>query len=746
LHSGPAPDDGVVVANIPNAFRQAISTNLLTLTKFRDLLRKIKQNRPQEDVELLRKAYQFSAQHHIRQVRLSGDPYLVHPLEVAHILADLKMDLPTIATALLHDIVEDTSVTLEQVRAEFGDEVAHLVEGVTKISKLDLVSREERQATNVRKMLLAMVDDVRVIFLKLADRLHNMRTLKYLPAEKQKRVAQETLDIYAPLAHRMGMGKIRGELEDLAFAYLDPIAYREIQTELEGKRKAGEDFLKEVAGEVEQKLKEQGIPARVEWRIKRPYSIYLKMKRHEEGLSQVYDLLAIRIITENVQDCYAALGVIHSLWSPVPGRIKDFIAMPRPNLYQSLHTTVIGKNGQPLEVQIRTMEMHRTAEEGFAAHWKYKETAPVTSADEQSTAWLRQLVEWQQELSDPAEFLSSVKIDLYPEEVYCFTPKGKVVVLPREATPVDFAYAIHTEVGHSCVGAKVNGKMVALRYRLRNGDVVEIQTQKGGHPSRDWLSFTKSSRARNKIRHWLNVNERAGSIELARKLLEKESRRCGVSWKSVTEEQLLQAAKAAGYPKSEELLSAVGFGKVPSRQVLARLFPDAALEEKVEKKSIARSVQKALGFSRDAAIEVKGFGDLLVYRAKCCNPIRGEEIIGYITRGKGVAVHSKHCPNVQNLLYEAERRIEVEWAAAEEEASPVQLSIRTTDRPGLLKELTAAITEKTNIRNVETRIGDEGSAMIDLTLDITDKKHLERIILAMRRVNGVREVERVYRV
>ena len=734
------------MANIPNAFRQAVSTNLLTLTKFRDLLRKIKNNRPQEDVELLRKAYQFSAQHHIRQMRLSGDPYLVHPLEVAHILADLKMDLPTIATALLHDIVEDTSVTLEQVRGEFGEEVAHLVEGVTKISKLDLVSREERQATNVRKMLLAMVDDVRVIFLKLADRLHNMRTLKYLPAEKQKRVAQETLDIYAPLAHRMGMGKIRGELEDLAFAYLDPMAYRDIQTELEGKRKAGEEFLKEVASEVEQKLKEQDISGRVEWRIKRPFSIYQKMKRHDEGLSQVYDLLAIRIITENVQDCYAALGVIHSLWSPVPGRIKDFIAMPRPNLYQSLHTTVIGKNGQPLEVQIRTSEMHRTAEEGFAAHWKYKEGAPVSSADEQSTAWLRQLVEWQQELSDPAEFLSSVKIDLYPEEVYCFTPKGKVVVLPREATPVDFAYAIHTEVGNSCVGAKVNGKIVALRYRLRNGDVVEILTQKGGHPSRDWLSFTNSSRARNKIRHWLNVNERAGAIDLARKLLEKESRRCGVSWKSVTEEQLLQAANAAGYPKTDELLSAVGFGNLPARQVLARLFPEAALEERVEKKSISKSVQQALGFSRDAAIQVKGFGDLLVYRAKCCNPIRGEEIVGYITRGKGVAVHSKNCPNVQNLLYEVERRIDVEWAAAEDEASPVQLSIRTTDRPGLLKELTAAITEKTNIRNVETRIGDEGSAMIDLTLDITDKKHLERIILAMRKVNGVREVERVYRV
>jgi GTP diphosphokinase / guanosine-3',5'-bis(diphosphate) 3'-diphosphatase len=735
----------VVMAQIPNAFRQAISTNLLTLTRFRELLRKIKKNRPQEDLEPLRKAYRFAAQHHLNQVRASGEPYLAHPLEVAHILADLKMDLPCISTALLHDVVEDTGVTIDTIRAEFGEEIAHLVEGVTKIAKLDLVSREERQANNVRKMLLAMVDDVRVIFLKLADRLHNMRTLKYLPEEKQKRVAQETLDIYAPLAHRMGMGKMRGELEDLAFAHLDPMAYRDIQADLQEKRKAGEEFLKEVAEQVEQKLQEHQITARVEWRIKRPYSIYHKMKRHDKELSQVYDLLAIRIITENVQDCYAALGVIHSVWSPVPGRIKDFIAMPRPNLYQSLHTTVIGKNGQPFEVQIRTSEMHSTAEEGIAAHWKYKEGGAVSSTDEQSMAWLRQLVEWQQELSDPAEFLSSVKIDLYPEEVYSFTPKGKVVVLPREATPVDFAYAIHTEVGNTCVGARVNGKMVALRYRLRNGDVVEILTQKGGHPSRDWLSFAKSSRARNKIRHWLNLNERAGAIELGRKLLEKESRRYGVSWKTVTEEQLEEAAHASGVPKIEDLLSGIGFGTIAPRQVLARLFPDTVLEETTEKKSIARSVQKALGLNKDAAIQVKGYGDLLVYRANCCNPIRGEEIIGYITRGKGVAVHSKNCPNVQNLLYESERRIDVEWAASDADAYPVKLTIRTSDRPGLLKELTAAITEKTNIRNMETNIGDDGNAIIDLTLDVSDKKHLERLVLALRRVNGVREVERIYK-
>ena len=735
------------MANLPSTFRQAISTNLLTLTRFRDLLKKITQTRPAEDLEMLRRAYQFSARYHLRQVRMSGEPYLSHPLEVAHILADLRLDVPTITTALLHDVVEDTGVTLDEIRTQFGDEVAHLVEGVTKISKIDIASREERQAQTMRKMLLAMVDDLRVIFIKLADRLHNMRTLRYLPAEKQQRVARETLDIYAPLAHRMGMGKIRGELEDMAFSYIDPLAYREIRDEVEGKRRFGEDFLKDVARTLEAKLQENGLAARVEWRIKRPYSIYQKMKRRKAEFNQVYDLLALRVITRSLQDCYAAVGVVHSLWPPVPGRIKDFIAMARPNLYQSLHTTVIGKNGQPFEVQIRTEEMHRTAEEGIAAHWKYKERGAYSSTDEQSMAWLRQLVEWQQDLSDPTEFLSTLKIDLYPEEVYTFTPMGKVVVLPRDATPVDFAYAIHTEVGQTCAGAKVNGKMAPLRYRLRNGDVVEIVTQKGGRPSRDWLTFVKSSRARNKIKHWLKAAERESSVELGRKLLEKEARRCGVSWSQVSTEQLGKAAQSAGYPSPEDLISAVGFGRTAPRQVLAKLFPDSALEEKAEKEpSLARTVQKALGMGPGASLQVKGFSDLLIYRAKCCEPIRGEDVVGYITRGKGVAVHSKACPNVQNLLYEPERRIDVEWAAAEEDAYPVQFSLRTADRPGLLKELTAAITEKTNIRNIETRIGESGEAHIDLTLDIADKKHLEKLVMAMRKVNGVRDVERLYKV
>ncbi len=733
------------MANFPIPFRQTFSTNLLTLTRFRELLKKIKRNRPTEDLELLRRAYQFSAHHHLRQVRLSGEPFLSHPLEVAHILADLRLDVPTIATALLHDVVEDTEGTLEEIRTQFGEEVAHLVEGVTKVSRLDFGSREEHQAENVRKMLLAMVDDLRVIFIKLADRLHNMRTLQYLSPEKQKRIAQETLEVYAPLAYRMGMGKIRGELEDTAFAYIDPIAYQEVREEVASKRRLSEGFLKGVASAVERKIQENGIPARVEWRIKRPYSIYQKIKRQKVGLDQVYDLLAIRIITKSVSDCYAVLGVVHGLWSPVPGRIKDFIAMPRPNLYQSLHSTVIGENGQPFEVQTRTEEMHRTAEEGIAAHWKYKEGGAYSAADERSMIWLRQLVEWQQELSDPAEFLSTLKINLYPEEVYAFTPKGKVVVLPRDATPVDFAYTIHTEVGNTCVGAKVNGKLVPLRYRLRNGDIVEILTQKGTNPSRDWLTFTKSSRARNKIKHWLKVHERVSSIELGQKLLDRESRRCGVSWSKVPADKLLAVAQGLGCPNLDDFFSELGFGRLSPRQALARLFPEIVLEEKPEKKSLAKTVQKALGFSNTELLRVKGVNDLLIYRAKCCDPIHGEEIIGYITRGKGVAVHAKACANVQNLLYEPERRMEVEWASAAENAYPVQLTLRTVDRPGLLKELTAAITEKTNIRSMETRIAENGEATIDLTLDIPDKKHLERLVTAMRKISGVREVERIYK-
>ena len=555
--------------------RQQIATNVLTVTKFRDLMKKMQANRPADDLELVNKAYDYSMKHHAGQSRASGEPYLVHPLEVALVLAEMKMDPVAISAGLLHDSVEDTSVTISDIRQEFGEQVAHIVEGVTKISKIDFATREEQQAENLRKMMLAMVDDIRVVLIKLADRLHNMRTLEHLQPDRQQKIAKETLEIYAPIAHRLGMGKIRGELEDLGFRYLDPIAYEKVKEGVESQRKVGEAFLSRVEGMVRDKLKEAGITAKVESRIKRFYSIHKKLVRQHINVDQVYDLYAMRIITHSVQDCYAVLGIIHNVWRPVPGRIKDFIAMPRPNFYQSLHTSVITEDGTPFEVQIRTEEMHKMAEEGIAAHWKYKD-GPVSAQDEQRLAWLRQVVEWQRDVSDPNEFLSTLKIDLYPEEVYTFTPKGKVVVLPRESTPIDFAYSIHTEVGHSCTGAKVNGRMVPLRHKLHTGDIVEILTQPGHKPSRDWLSLVKSSRARNKIKHWLNIHQRERAIEIGRKLIEKEARKYRVALKELKDEELQRIASDYGLGRPDDLMAGIGYGKFSARQVLGKLAPATA--------------------------------------------------------------------------------------------------------------------------------------------------------------------------
>src|SRR6202046_4236981 len=497
--------------------------------KFQKLLETVHENRPGDDLDIIRKAWAFCLQQHEGQKRASGEPYVIHPLEVGQVLAELKMDSTAIAAGLLHDAVEDTDVTSAEIAKRFGDQVAHIVEGVTKLEKIKFANREDHQAENIRKMLLAMVTDVRVVIIKLADRLHNMRTLEHLKPEKQQKIARETLDIYAPLAHRLGMGKLRGELEDLAFRYTDPYAYEQVSTEVDALRGAGEEFLQKIVKQLEAKLKEFKIQGRVESRIKRLYSIQQKLVDQKIPVDQVYDLLAIRVICHSVQDCYALLGLLHSIWRPVPGRIKDFIAMPRPNLYQSLHTTLIAEGGHQFEVQIRTDDMHRIAEEGIAAHWKYKASDDVSAKDEQRLAWIRQMIEWQREMSDPNEFMSTLKMDMYPEEVYTFTPKGKVIVLPKDASPIDFAYAIHTDVGHATVGAKVNSRIVPLRTKLRNGDIVEISTQPGHHPSRDWLSFTRSSRARNKIKHWLNENQRTRAIEIGKKLLEREARKYKVS-------------------------------------------------------------------------------------------------------------------------------------------------------------------------------------------------------------------------
>jgi GTP pyrophosphokinase len=595
-------------------------------------------------------------------------------------------------------------------------------------------------------MLLAMIDDVRVILVKLADRLHNMRTLHHLPEERRIKIAQETRDIYAPIANRLGMSKVKNELEELAFKYLEPKAYESLRSRVESRRRATEGMIEELRKTITAKLIEAQVPVIViDGRIKRLFSIHQKLKRQKIDLDQVYDLVALRIVTQSVKDCYAALGIIHQTWSPVPGRIKDFIAMPRPNGYQSLHTSVVSERGFPFEVQIRTAEMHRIAEEGIAAHWKYKEGRVGANRDEQSFIWLRQLLEWQQEVRDPQEFLQNLKIDLYPEEVYIFTPKGEVKALPRDATPVDFAYGIHTDVGHQCVGARVNGKMVPLRTRLRNGDIVEIVTTPGHKPSRDWLNFVVTSRARNKIKHFIHSEERIRSLELGRKLFEKEARRFGLSMKQLSEaDGLIRVAGEYGMQKAEDLFAAIGYGKLAAKSVLTRLVPPEQLKETPET-GLASVVRRVLGTGEEK-IKVKGIDDLMVFRARCCNPIRGEKIVGYITRGKGVSVHSVACPNVVNLLYDPERRIEVEWDKGGDAAPyTVRLSIQVEDRKGILAAVSSKIAGiNTNIRNVEATT-DAEMGRIDMTVEISDVKHLQKVIKSLRSIDGVVDVERASR-
>jgi GTP pyrophosphokinase len=715
---------------------------------YHQLEERVRTARPKDDVGVLERTYRYARKCHGQQMRRDGSPYMTHPLHVTLLLANMQMDMVCLQTGLLHDVVEDTEGTIEEIRRLFGDEVARCVDGVTKLSKVNFYSREEAQAESVRKMLLAMVTDIRVIIVKLADRLHNIQTLAALPRDRQERIALETLEIYAPIAHRLGMGKIRGELEDLAFEYVEPEAWAELKREIEAKREENEVFLKELQKTVEQQLAREGIPARVDGRLKRAYSVFQKLKRQKITLDQVYDLLGLRIITDSVKNCYAALGVIHNEWHPIPGRIKDFIAIPRPNLYQSLHTSVIGPGGRSFEVQIRTEEMHKVAEEGIAAHWKYKEGKKGHADDDQRVAWLRQLVEWQREVRDSTEFMSSVRMELYPEEVYTFTPRGKVIVLPRDASPIDFAYAIHSDVGNTCVGAKVNGRIVPLKYTLRNGDVVEILTQPGHLPSKDWLAVVKTPRAKNKIKHVINTTERAKAIEIGQKYLEKEARRLGVPFGRVTKSEMEAVAAEYGYAKIEDLHAALGYGKFSPRQVLQKLAPDTVRIEEPPRPA-APLHQATPGQplqDGDLVIKVRGVDDLMVYRAKCCNPIKGEAIVGYITRGKGVAVHSLNCTNVQNLMYEVDRKIDVEWARSTAEAFPVKLTIRTDDRPGMLNQVTNVLfAEQSNIRNLEAR-GNDGKtdgAVVEFTAEIRDKKQLERIVSSLRRISGVRDVERV---
>jgi GTP diphosphokinase / guanosine-3',5'-bis(diphosphate) 3'-diphosphatase len=713
------------------------------MIRFEDLLERVRSYTSDEDREFLRRAYVFSALEHKGQVRHSGEPYLVHPLEVASILVDMRLDPVTIASGLLHDVVEDTLTTIEKIEEHFGSEVAHVVEGVTKISAITFSSSEERQAENFRKMLLAMVDDIRVILVKLADRLHNMRTLEHMSEERRLRTAQETLDIYAPIANRLGMSKIKNELEELSFKFLDPIGYDALTAKVESRREAAEIEMDDLKRTISAKLSEAQVPVlHVDGRLKRLYSISQKLKRQRIELDQVYDFVALRIITDSVKDCYAALGIIHQTWSPVPGRIKDFIAMPRPNGYQSLHTSVISERGAPFEVQIRTDEMHRHAEEGIAAHWKYKEGRVGDERDERHFQWIRQLLEEQQEVRDPHEFIQNLKVDLYPEEVYIFTPKGQVKAFPRGATPIDFAYAIHTAVGHQCVGARVNGKMVPLRTRLRNGDIVEIVTNSGHKPSRDWLNFVATSRARNKIKHFVQEEERARGIDLGRRLLEKEARRVGLSPATFFETDAFKKL-SADYGPGDELFAEIGYGKVQPRKVMARLAPQDQPGALVETPAPS-PVRRPAAAAGDDKIKVSGIDDLMVVRARCCNPIRGESIVGYITRGKGVSVHAASCPNVTNLLYDPERRIDVEWdEQADASRYIVRLTMQVEDRKGILADVSSKISDiNTNITNVEATTDQEHRGRINMAVEIRDVKHLEKVIKLLRGVEGVLDVER----
>jgi GTP pyrophosphokinase len=670
-------------------------------------------------------------------------------LNVAAILAEMKADDVSIVVGLLHDVLEDTLTTREAIAQQFGAEVADLVDGLTKIGKFSYVSREEAQAETFRKMILAMVSDLRVVLVKLADRLHNMRTLGFLPEARRFEISRETMDIYAPIANRLGMGLVKGELEDLAFRYLEAQEYARIQREVEKSLEGSEKMIEQIRLELEKKLIEAGIAAEVTGRRKHIYSIAHKIRRRGVDVAQLYDVLAFRIVAPETRDCYAALGLVHQRWRPVPGRFKDYIAMPKPNFYQSLHTTVMS-GAQPFEVQIRTREMDLIAERGIAAHWKYKEGRIGPHADDARFQWLRSLVDWQSEVSDPRQFLSALKVDLYPDEVYTFTPKGEVFAFPRGATTLDFAYRVHTDVGHRCVGAKVNGKLVPLRTALSSGDIVEILTAPNQNPSRDWLSFVATSRARHKIRHFIHTEEKRQAMELGRRLLERELKKHKRTVKKLEQQGLLQKELATwGFSRPEDLYAAIGYGKLSARSALERFVPAeeiAKVEPPKRETAVTRVVRKILPFG-SPDIVVVGHNDLLASLAKCCGPVPGEKIVGYITRGRGISVHSESCPNVKNLLYDPERQIEVAWAGAKSTTYAIELEVVSDDRPGLLADLTQAIAgEGSNIRRIDARADEGRKGYVSVSLETSDSKHLEKILARLKAVRGVQEVIRKYNI
>ncbi len=711
------------------------------MTELQTLIEEIPKYQPGADLDVLQRAYRFSEASHQGQQRASGEPYLSHPLEVAHLLVGFKMDVTTVTAGLLHDVLEDTAATKGELEREFGKEIADLVDGVTKLGKLAFSSREERQAENFRKMLVAMARDLRVLMIKLADRLHNMRTLDYLPAEKSRKIAQETLDIYAPLAHRLGMAKVKAELEDLALRSLQPEDYLELQRRVAKRRLEREADINHAITILEQKLSEVGIESQIRGRPKHFYSIWKKMHDQGREFDEIYDLTAVRVITSSVRDCYGTLGVVHSLWKPVPGRFKDFIAMPKVNMYQSLHTTVIGPKGEPVEIQIRTPDMHRIAEEGIAAHWLYKEKKSGKDRIDDSLVWLRQLLENQQDTKDPGEFLDSVRVDLFPDEVYVFTPKGDVKALPEGSTPIDFAYGVHTKVGEHCVGAKVNGKLVPLRYTLRQGDIIEIVTSPNQHPSRDWLKIVKSSRARSKINQWLKVEERARSIELGREMFEREAKKYRLNPTALLGgEEITRVAADLGYPTPDDLLAAIGYGKASVHQLLNKLAPGATLET-VERARAAAGTRP----TTDQGVRIRGVEDLLVRFAKCCNPLPGDAIVGFITRGRGLTVHARDCLTVAKSVLDRERLIDVEWDVQEPPKRPVRIAVYIgNDRPGLLSEITGAISSRNgNITKAEVTVTDDRRGINNFVVEVADLRQLQDIMTAIRLVPDVMNVERV---
>lgn len=719
-----------------------------TITDLDHLIKRLQSYSPHAEVELVRRAYEFSARAHEGQTRRSGEPYLRHPLAVAGVLTSLRMDVPAIVAGLLHDTVEDTVATHHELEREFGKDIARLVDGVTKIGRIQFKTYEEKQAENFRKMLLSMADDIRVVLIKLADRLHNMRTLEHLHESKQQQIAQETLEIYAPLANRLGIGWMKNELEDLCLKYLKPDVYVLLQQRVAKRDEERREYIDEVIRVVKAALGEAGLTGHVDGRPKHLFGIYQKMERQAISFEEVYDLTAIRIITDTKMNCYAALGLIHSLWPPVPGRFKDYIATPKSNLYQSLHTTVVGPLGQHVEFQIRTEEMHRVAEYGIAAHWKYKEGGQIDEKEGKAFGWLRQFMEWHQDLTDDRQFMDTVKLDLFHDVVYVFTPKGQVKELPLGSTPVDFAFAIHTEVGQHCVGAKVNGKIVPLKSQLRGGDTVEILTSPSQVPHKDWLKFVRTSRAKTKIKHWLKTEEQKRSVEIGRRLLEREARRRDdvTVAQLFKPDRLLEVARAAGFETVEGMLAAVGYGKLSTLQVMEHAAPKAAEAGRAveEPPAVKKPEPPAREDRDDKGVKVRGARDLLMQLSKCCHPIHGDRIVGYITRGRGLTIHAVGCPNLAALDYDKERLVDVEWEPGRGHTHPVKVSVLTIDRTGILANVSSAISEEhTNITRAEISTREDRKAVLDFVVEVTDTEHLDRVLKAVERVDGVITARRV---